>query len=94
MLLFEKCYQLSKILHSKSDEIPLNIFEHLNYAEQFLYQIHLTSLIKLAIKQAVSNRSRMVTLFIFEPSYESIDTIRNFCHWPPNQTLKRMQEIK
>jgi hypothetical protein len=64
---------------------------HMDYAEQFLYQIHLPSLIELAInkdvllkiiaendQQARENCSRVGTLLTSKPSYQSIDAIRNF----------------
>jgi len=63
---------------------------HMDYAEQFLSQIHL-SLIELVInkdillkiiaendQQARENCSRVGTLLTSKPSYESIDAIRNF----------------
>jgi hypothetical protein len=62
---------------------------HISYAEQFLCQIHLSSLIELAInkdilltiitqnhQQARDNCSRVGTLLTSKPSVESIDVIR------------------
>ncbi|CAF3033751.1 unnamed protein product [Rotaria sp. Silwood2] len=64
---------------------------HMDYAQQFLCQIHLPSLIELAInkdilltiidenqQQARDNCSRVGTIRTSKPSYESIDIIENF----------------
>jgi hypothetical protein len=64
---------------------------HLDYAQQFLCQIHLSSLIELAInkdilftiiaqnqQQARENCSRVRTIITSKPSYESIDIIQDF----------------
>jgi len=62
---------------------------HMDYAKQFLYQIHLTCLIELTInkdillriidenhKQARDNFSKAETIITSKPSYESIDVRR------------------
>ena len=64
---------------------------HMDYAEQFLYQMGLSSLIDLVIdtdilwkiitennEQATENCSKVGTLRTSKPSYQSIDVIRNF----------------
>ncbi|CAF1148284.1 unnamed protein product [Rotaria sordida] len=64
---------------------------HIDYAQQFLCQIHLPSLIELVInkdilltiidenqQQARDNCSRVGTIRTSKPSYESIDIIENF----------------
>jgi hypothetical protein len=63
----------------------------MDYAEQFLCQIDLSSLLELAIdkdilftiidqnqQQARDNCSRVGTIITSKPSYQPIDTIRNF----------------
>ncbi|CAF3662211.1 unnamed protein product [Rotaria sp. Silwood1] len=81
---------------------------HMDYAEQFLCQIHLSSLIELVInkdillkiiaendQQARENCSRVGTLLTSKPSYESIDAIRKFFFTGSlRQTSKRVKEVK
>ena len=84
----------------------LILFEiHMDYAQQFLCQINLPSLIELAInknilfkiidqnqEQARDNCARIGTLRTSEPSYESIDIIRNF--FPIADYFKHLNERK
>ena len=77
---------------------------HMDYAQQFLCQIPLPSLIELAIdknilfriiaqnqEQARDNCSRVGTIRTSEPSYQSIDVIRNF--FPLAYYMKHYKEI-
>ena len=76
---------------------------HMDYAEQFFYQSHLSSLIELAIdkdilltiiaqnqQQAKDNCSLVHRLITSKPSYESIDAIRNF--FPSGYYVKHSRE--
>ena len=78
---------------------------HISYAQQFLCQIDLPSLIELAInkeilltiinqnqQQARDNCSRVGTILTSEPSFESIDIIRNF--FPQACYFKHSEEYR
>ena len=78
---------------------------HISYAQQFLSQINLPSLIELAInkdilltiidqnqQQARDNCSRVGTILTSKPSFESIDIIRNF--FPLAYYVKHSKELK
>jgi len=78
---------------------------HMDYAEQFLYKIHLPYQIELAInkdilltiitqkrQQAGDNCSKVARLLTSESSYELINTIRNF--FPLAQYVKHKKEWK
>ncbi|CAF2825535.1 unnamed protein product [Rotaria sp. Silwood2] len=78
---------------------------HMDYAQQFLCQIYLPSLIELAInkdilltiidqnqQQARDNCSRVGRVLTSKPSYESIDIIRNF--FPRAHYVKHSCEVK
>jgi hypothetical protein len=78
---------------------------HMDYAQQFLCQIHLCSLIELAInkdilltiidqnqQQARDNCSRVGRILTSKPSFDSIHAIRNF--FPLAYYVKHSEELK
>jgi len=78
---------------------------HMDYAKQFLYRIHLSSLIELIVnkdilfriidenhKQARDNFSKVGTIITSKPSYESIDVIQKF--FPIAHYVKHYEESK
>jgi hypothetical protein len=78
---------------------------HMDYAQQFLHQIHLPSLIELALdkdilltiidqnqQQERDNCSRVGTILKSKPFFESIDIIRNF--FPQTCSFEDLKELK
>ncbi|CAF3503041.1 unnamed protein product [Rotaria sp. Silwood1] len=78
---------------------------HMDYAELFLYEIHLSSLIELAIDKDIlftiigqnqqrtsDNCSRLGIIHTSNPSYESIDAIQKF--FPRAHYIKHVKDQK